>query len=84
MGKPFQISLRRMIGAVASVGTAASFVAPVSHGGDGLYVLLAIFGVPASIGAAVGFVVGAPLRGMAAGAFAGYLVLLFLLTLASH
>lgn len=62
MSEPFQFSIRRMLGAVAALGVAAWLIRPITGSPRTDDILLAVFGLPACIGATIGFMVGAPLR----------------------
>jgi hypothetical protein len=62
MSEPFQFSIRRMLGAMAALGAAAWLIRPFTGSPRTVDILLAIFGLPACIGATIGFLVGAPLR----------------------
>ena len=78
MNRPFQFSIRRMLGAVAALGVIAWLIRPFAfHPGTG-DILLAILGMPACVGATIGFIVGAPLRWTIGCASVGVLILVAL------
>jgi hypothetical protein len=78
MPKPFQFSLGRMIGAVASLGVAAWLIAPLTCCPGIAAVPLAIVGVPASFGVAAWFLAGPSFRWIATGVLLGIIVIMVL------
>jgi len=84
MSKPFQFSIRRMLGAVAALGVAAWLIRLLTFHPGTDDILLAILGMPACIGGTIGFIVGAPLRWTIGCASVGVLILVALFILRLH